>query len=277
MNEEELRRQIEKGRNFLKNNEETDEDYQTDQKKHLPQPPLVKAPMRTEKIPLPRNFQDLKLINDTLTLFNGRASKRVYAGKTMTLLELSFLLWATQGVKSIRGKSYATLRTVPSGGARHAFECYFFARNVAEIKDGLYHYLPMDHAIECLKTANELSKPIQDLMSEAVDDQVWAAKANILFIYSFVPYRAEWRYGVYTYPVVLIDAGHVTENLYLACTAAGLGTCAIGAVNGSLCDELLELDGEEEFSFYAATAGTLDSKDQIHEDDIYAFVKEQGL
>ena len=45
--------------------------------------------------------------------------------------------------------------------------------------------------------------------------------------------------------MVMCDAGHITENLYLACTSIGLGGCAIGAVNGKVSDEAFGLDGEE--------------------------------
>ena len=58
----------------------------------------------------------------------------------MSLLELSYMLWTCQGVKQIRGKKYATLRTVPSGGARHGFELYFVCQNVEGLTPGTYHY-----------------------------------------------------------------------------------------------------------------------------------------
>ena len=72
-------------------------------------------------------------------------------------------------------------------------------------------------------------------------------------------------------------AGHITENLYLAATALGLGSCAIGAVEGRTADEAFGLDGENLFIFYAHTVGTVDPDTLKHEDDIYAFVREQGL
>ena len=55
--------------------------------------------------------------------------------------------------------------------------------------------------------------------------------------------------------LIAIDAGHVCQNLYLACEAIGCGTCAIGAFIQTKADELLRLDGKEEFVFYMAPVG----------------------
>jgi len=71
--------------------------------------------MTEQAMPLPRNFGDLNLQQDFIKLLTERRSSRVYTQQPISLLQLSFLLWATQGIKDIRGKSYATLRTVPSG------------------------------------------------------------------------------------------------------------------------------------------------------------------
>ena len=67
----------------------------------------------------------------------------------------------------------------------------------------------------------------------------------MIFYWSVVPYRAEWRYGPYAYAPLLVDAGHVGENLYLACASQGLGTCGLRAFRHELCCELFGLDGEE--------------------------------
>ena len=92
-----------------------------------------------------------------------------------------------------------------------------------------------------------------------------------------VAYRAEWRYGIHAHRVALIDAGHITEILYIACCSANLGTCAIGALASDLCDRVFELDGVEEFAFYAASVGTISEANAQAEQDFYAFVKRDNL
>lgn len=259
------------GREFVRGIE-MDEDYLTDQELHLPQPPLVKGRMSEESYKLPVDFEKLPVKKDFLVIMNKRRSNRVYTQEGMSLLALSYLLWCTQGVKDIRGKAYATLRTVPSGGARHPFECYMIVQRVEGLKPGLYHYLPMEHEVEWIGNLDDAG----EFIPKSLGNQKWTAKGDVIFYYSFVCYRAEWRYGGFAHRVVLLDAGHVTENLYLACASLGLGTCAVGALDGTVADQVFGLDGTEEFIFYGQPVGTVREKDEQKEKDHYRFVEEEG-
>ena len=58
-----------------------------------------------------------------------------------------------------------------------------------------------------------------------------------------------------SYKVIAIDAGHVYQNLYLACEAIGAGTCAIAAYDQEAMDAFLRVDGKEEFTVYVAPVG----------------------
>ena len=267
---------IANGRKFMKSIWDGElEAFESDQDLKLPQPPLVKAAMRPEAPPidLPRNFEILDLQNDLIKLLTQRRSRRHYSEEGMNLLQLSFLLWASQGVKDIRGKSYATLRTVPSGGARHPFETYLLVRDIEGVAPGKYHYLPMSHQLEYLGEYEDLT----NIVDETLQGQTWAAKANVIFYWSFVAYRAEWRYGVFAHRICLVDAGHMDQNLYIACAGLGLGTCAIGAFSDEPCNKLFDLDGEEEFVVYVAPVGTFQTRDESHEKAFYQDIIDQGL
>ncbi|HSN94969.1 MAG TPA: SagB/ThcOx family dehydrogenase [Anaerolineaceae bacterium] len=267
---------IQDARDFMKHNSKPElQDFESDQDLKKPQPPLQKARMRPEEqaIVLPRDFETLGLEGNLLELLIKRKSARVYTGEALSLLQLSFLLWATQGVKDIRGKKYATLRTVPSGGARHAFETYLLVQNVEGLAPGKYHYLAIEHQLEFLGAQEDSNQAI----TASLDSQSWAAKASVVFYWSFVPYRCEWRYGVFAHSPALIDAGHVGQNLYLACTALGLGTCAIAAFDGNICDGIFGLDGDEEFTVYASPVGTISARDLAAEKAFYQFVEDEGL
>jgi len=76
-----------------------------------------------------------------------------------------------------------------------------------------------------------------------------------VFIWTTIPYRMEWRYSVVSHKIIALDAGHVCQNLYLACESIGCGTCAIGAYDQEKMDRFLGVDGEEEFAIYAAPVG----------------------
>ena len=265
---------IKEGRAFMKSFSTSPyQDFESDQQLKLTQPPLVKAPMTDKAFALPRGFENLELQQDFIKILGERKSHRVYTGQPISLLQLSFMLWATQGIKEIRGKSYATLRTVPSAGARHGFETYLLVQNVEGLKPGAYHYLPIGHKLEFLHEVEAMPATI----SASLEGQSWAGKASVIFYWSVLPYRCEWRYGIWAHRPALLDAGHLGQNLYLACTALGLGTCAIAAYETEICDALFGLDGEEEFTVYTSPVGTISKSNQRQEDSFYQFVEDEEL
>jgi SagB-type dehydrogenase family enzyme len=79
----------------------------------------------------------------------------------------------------------------------------------------------------------------------------------VVFIWTAIPYRSEWRYGLLAHKMIAQDSGHLCQNLYLACESIGIGTCAIGAYNQDAMDQILGVDGHDEFTIYVATVGRL--------------------
>ncbi|MBU4602423.1 SagB/ThcOx family dehydrogenase, partial [bacterium] len=179
-----------------------------------------------------------------------RKSRRSYTEDAIKLEELSFLLWATQG---LRGKRSAVrnYRTVPSAGCRHALETYIAAFRVEGIPKAIYRYLPMSHQL--VEVAKH--KDLEGLLTQAASDQSFAGESAVTFIWTTIPARMEWRYGRSSYKVIALDAGHVCQNLYLACEAIGAGTCAIAAYDQEFADSILGIDGVEEFTIYMAPVG----------------------
>ncbi|WP_202903307.1 SagB/ThcOx family dehydrogenase [Gorillibacterium massiliense] len=228
-------------------------DFESDQDKGLTQPPLTKKATAQGSIQLPTEYADVLKEANYFALLEARKSQRVYKQESLTLEQLAFLLWSTQGIKSTRGNQYATVRPVPSAGARHPFETYLAVFRVEGLAPGIYHYLPFEHALEFLHEVDDL----EDEVSRSLCDQKWAAKGAVTFFYSAVPYRSEWRYSILSHRVMLMDAGHVMQNLYLSSVAIGCGTCAIAAFDQKVVDGLLGLDGEEEFVVYAAPVGVV--------------------
>ena len=178
-----------------------------------------------------------------------RQSCRSYQPAPLTMEELSFLLWATQGVRTIIMDGYASRRTVPSGGSRHPFETYLAVQRVDSLDPGLYRYLAIEHKLLLLNKDTEIGPKI----SEGCAD--FALESAVTFIWTAVPYRTEWRYGPLAPKLIAQDLGHVCQNLYLACTAIHAGTCAVGAYNQTKMDALLGVDGVDEFTIYCAPVG----------------------
>lgn len=255
--------------------DEEDAGFVSDQQQKKPQPPLVKGQMNESEAPvsLPRNFDDLRIEKPFSEILTERRSSRIFTDQPLSLLQLSFLLWASQGVKEIRGRQYATLRTVPSGGARHGFETYLIIRKCNGLRPGVYHYLPLDHELEYLHDLEDERQTISDSLC----GQAWAAKASVIFYWSLCAYRCEWRYGIHAHRVALIDAGHVGQNLYLAAAGLDLGACGIAAFDDAVCSALFGLDGDEEFIVYIAPAGTVQKADKEKEQRFYQFVVDENL
>jgi SagB-type dehydrogenase family enzyme len=226
----------------------------TDQNRGLAPPPIEK-PFSPEarRIDLVRpgrweNISDLSLAE----AIRKRISHRDYRTQALTLGELSFLLWATQGIRKQIDPGHA-YRTVPSAGCRHALETYLCILRVEGLEEGVYRYLPQEHQL-LFEFSEEL---LAEELVQAVFHQPYPGKAAVTFIWSAVPYRMEWRYGLAAHKVIALDAGHVCQNLYLACEAVGCGTCAIAAYDQEALDRLLRLDGEEEFVVYLASVGKI--------------------
>jgi SagB-type dehydrogenase family enzyme len=218
----------------------------------LPPPPIEKAyPADADRIELvpPTKFQALPKV-DLLFAIANRQSRRKFSKTPLTLEELSFLLWATQGIRGQSGAGHAR-RTVPSAGARHALETYMCVLSVEGLDRGFYRYLPLEHQL----VVEYRDENVAGKIASAAFQQNWMSSAAVVFIWSAIPYRMEWRYGLAAHKVILLDAGHVCQNLYLACEAIGAGTCAVAAYDQEVMDQLVRIDGKDECVIYLAAAG----------------------
>jgi SagB-type dehydrogenase family enzyme len=244
---------IETYRKFLKSDQwDKFGEMQTDQQKRLPAPPLQK--------PYPEDASLIDLIAPAdltvgtislLDAINQRQSHRRFNDAALSLEELSFLLWATQGVHEIWRGGAAARRTVPSAGARHPFETYLLINRVMGVEAGLYRYLSLNHKL-CFLRADET---LPNEVGVACEGQSFIGTGAMVFMWTVIPYRTEWRYSIISPKIIAIDVGHVCQSLYLACEAIDAGTCAIGAYNQTLLDALLGVDGKEEFAIYVAPVG----------------------
>jgi len=231
----------------------------SDQSRGVPHPP-VELPYdeAAETVALPDPPGDVVVKPNIVDCIAGRRSRRRWTRDPLSLSQVSFLLWATQGVSEVLGGGRVTLRTVPSAGARHPFETYLAANAVTGLPPRLYRYLPLTHR---LLPMFEIDAPRRDELNLAVFGQRFAATAPAVFIWSCVPYRGEWRYTLAAHKTMLLDAGHLCQNLYLAAEAIGAGTCAIGAYDQQSLDGFLGLDGQEEFAIYLAPVGVPADRD----------------
>lgn len=218
---------------------------------------------KTEKfIELP-SFEKAVTCPSYLDLLDLRRSERVYTDEAMTQEQLAFMLWSVGGIQTTRGEGVSTFRPVPSGGARHPFEYYIAVKNVVGLEPGFYHYVPTKNIGEKKVTIEHLGPLFDDYdtsMNDLVVGQKWVTKAPVVLFVSCIPYRAEWRYRDAAHRVMLIDLGHVGQNLMLSATALGLGSCCLAAFDQKRCDDVFSFNGVDEYTVYALPVGNLKEK-----------------
>jgi SagB-type dehydrogenase family enzyme len=223
---------------------------ETDQTKGLPQPPIELGYDKTKSIidlPAPKDVKVDAI--DLREAIEKRVSVRSYAKSPISLEELSWLLWCTQGVKGVTDRP-STLRMVPSAGSFHPFETYLLVNRVEGLSPGLYRFLAIEHKL----VEVSLEPDLADRITEACWRQLWVKESAVTFLWTLVVDRIIWRYrkrGLRN----LIEAGHVCQNLYLSAEAVRCGVCAIGGFGDKKINDILGIDGEEQAVVYIATVG----------------------
>jgi SagB-type dehydrogenase family enzyme len=168
----------------------------------------------------------------------------------MSLEVLSQLLWSTHGITGRAGGT--ELRNAPSAGACYPIDAYVVANGVTGLEQGLYRYLPEDHALMEIRLGDVGSE-----IARAALGQRMCRQASVTFVWTAVIPRTTGRYGDRGHRYIFLDAGHVGQNMYLAATALGYGCCTIGAFEDPAMNEALGVDGKIETVVYAASVGPL--------------------
>ena len=235
-------------------------DYSTvDLLLRIPEPPKelpVREGQTVIRLPGPKKFKgkDIpvrKAIENWEPVgFFGRSS--------ITLDELSYLLWCTQGFRKIVAETIQ-LRNVTSAGARYPLETYFVASDVEGLETGLYRYLPMSHSIVAERIDTDLTLE----MSTASLNFKIMTRAAVTFLWVAVPYRTTWALGNRGYRSVLIEAGHTCQNLILAAAGLGYEVFPTDMFHDELITKLLGLDAETQWPVYIAAVGTVEKSVSI--------------
>jgi SagB-type dehydrogenase family enzyme len=177
-----------------------------------------------------------------------RRSRRSYGPEPLALGELSQILFAAQGITGSVGSR--ALRAAPSAGGTYPFEIYIFANRVEGLEPGIYHYIPQGHEVEVIRRGD-----FARAVSEACLGQSMPAEAACSIVLAAVAERTTDIYGERGLMYVYMEAGHISENIYLQCVSLGLAVVAVGAFYESDVDALIGLDGEQETSIYVNCIG----------------------
>lgn len=212
--------------------------------KCYPQARQIILPRPQSPEPNPQSFHNV---------IQARRTQRDFSDNEITLEVLSLVLHQTYGITGdmpIPNGGTQHFRAAPSGGAMYPAEIYLGIRRVRDVTPGIYHYNVRDHALELLSADN----PEQSVY-EAFCRQEYALRASVTMMISGVMPRNKRKYGERGYRYILLDVGHLAQNLYLSCTAHDL---AIMTTCGFFDDELnrlLQIDGVDEAVLYGAFLG----------------------
>lgn len=151
-----------------------------------------------------------------------------------------------------------SLRAAPSAGALYPLEIYPLINNVAGVENGLYHYNVEDHSLECLRNGTFLPEMYSLIQP---NNNEWLTTAGAVFFVTAAFKRNQIKYGDRGYRGVLLDAGHVSQNILLTATALDYNACIIVACLDDPMNDFLQIDGVEESILFAISLGSPDTKE----------------
>ena len=164
-----------------------------------------------------------------------RRSLRSFSSASLSLEEVSQLLWAAQGISSPSG-----YRTAPSAGALYPLELYAIVGNIDNLSPGIYKYIIRKHALMIMLNGDQRNN-----ICRAALNQIFIAKAPLVMLICTVDERVTTKYGRRGIKYIYMEVGHAAQNVCLQAVALGLGTVVIGAFKDGDIATIVNLPGNE--------------------------------
>jgi putative peptide maturation dehydrogenase len=170
-------------------------------------------------------------------------------GRRLALHEFSTVLFRTYGARA--AEDYAPevrllKKAVPSAGGLHGTEAYLLVQRVDGVSPGLYHYHPIEHALEPIRALGTEEAAV--LARTFVAAQPYFVDAHVMVMPTARFRRTFWKYRNHAkaYRALILDVGHLSQTMYLAATELGLGAFITAAVNEIDIEQAFGLDPLEE-------------------------------
>lgn len=183
----------------------------------------------TIKLPAPKYSSDTSVEKALLE----RRSVRSYKAEPLTIPEIAQILWAAQGITEPK----KGLRTAPSPRGMYLIEVYLIAGNVTNLPAGMYEYGPHGHELIKITEGNVKD----ELFKAAPQAQIKNAPAVLLIAGRSAEAEAsghpQWMY---------LEAGHVSQNVYLQAESLKLGTVTMGGFKPEDVKRALKLPANEQ-------------------------------
>ena len=187
---------------------------------------------------------------DFFDLIKKRQSQRDFTRVLISKRELSLILkYSCGNIGPIDDGRHR--RAQPSGGGRFPIEIYpIVFRPSKNLKAGLYHYNVKDHVLDVLWDREFSDEDIGQIFTYP-----WVKDAAVGIVMTSVFWRNQNKYGERGYRYILLEAGHIGQNLYLVSEALGLKCCALGGTRDENLEKLIDIDGVTESVVYAIAIG----------------------
>ena len=169
--------------------------------------------------------------------------------QALTLEQFSTVLFRAFGARAVHDYAPGVQllkKGVPSAGGLHATECYLLVQRIDGIAPGLYHYHPIDHALEPIRSLSV--DEAAALASRFVAGQQYFISAPVLVMPTSRFERNFWKYRNHAkaYRALILDVGHLSQTLYLAATELDLAAFVTAAINEVDIEQAFGLDPLEE-------------------------------
>jgi len=176
-----------------------------------------------------------------------RRSVRDFSGESLTLGEVSQILWAGQGITDRAGG----FRSAPSAGALYPIELYLVPNRVEGAGCGIYRYVPEGHRLVLVRNGT-----FGQELAKAAYGQSPVGDAAAVVVLTAIPARTAAKYGdAQAERFIDIEAGHISQNMLLEAVSLGLGAAPIGGFSQEEADAVLGIDGKNEKAVYLAIIG----------------------
>lgn len=199
------------------------------------------------------NFDNIKSsITPLSKIFEKRRSIRKFLDLSISKKELFSLLFFSSGITYLDENLDYSKRPYPSAGARYPLEVYPIILNCEGFKKGLYHYNVKENLLELL-----LEKNLSRWLIKNTGGEEWIANAAVVFVITGVLDRVRIKYGDRGYRLILIESGHLSQNMLLLATELGLGSCPLAGFIDNEVNKLLDINLQKEAALYMIAIGKL--------------------
>ena len=167
------------------------------------------------------------------TIQRRRTIRAFNRHKAMSKEQYSQLMWAAQGITDIGGFKRAS----PSAGALYPIDIYGVIGHtgVQGMDAGVYHYLPKNHSIYLMHKGDVLKE-----LAEAALSQMWMAEAPVNIIITAEYSRITRKYRDRGIRYALMEAGNISQNIFLQAEGVGLKAGIIGAFRDELVSNIIK-------------------------------------